>query len=133
MASFVPLAAAAVTSAGFGTAVGLLVVGRKRPLSVAVESGGVGPDGTTGPRSSTGEFARKVVPSMYARFLERQILMAGRPAAWTIGRILVAKPALTAVCALVALLYFRINPSPLSIGMGLFVVVLAFFIPDLLI
>lgn len=134
MASLVPLVAAAVTSAGFGTAVGLLVVGRRRPVP-ATEAGGIGPDGgVTRPRTSALDLARRVVPAAYAHFLDRQILLAGRPAAWTIGRVLFAKPALTIVSAVLALSFLRlIQPSPLTIGMSLFVVVLAFFIPDLLI
>lgn len=132
MASFIPLLASGVTAISFGTAVGLVLVGRKRPAAASVA--GVGAeDAPAEQRRSFGEVARRVLPAAYARMLERQIVLAGRPSTWTMSKILVAKPLFTGVLALFALWFISLDPAPFRIGIGLFAVVLGFFVPDLLV
>jgi tight adherence protein C len=131
MASFVPILASSVTALGFGAAVALLIAGRK-PV-VAAETGAP-TDGVTAPQRRTfGDFARTVIPTAYARVLERQIVLAGRPSTWTMGRVLVAKPLLTGIAALLALWFIGLDPVPFRIVLGLVAVLLAFFVPDLLV
>jgi tight adherence protein C len=65
--------------------------------------------------------------------LERQIVLAGRPSTWTMGRILIAKPLLTGVAALLALWFIGLDPVLFRIVVGILAVLLAFFVPDLLV
>lgn len=132
MASLIPLVASTVTAAGFGTAVGLLVVGRKQPA--AVDGGAeVAEAAPREQRSSFANLARRALPAAYARMLDRQIVLAGRPATWTMSKVLVAKPALTALLAVIALWFINGDPSAFRVGISLFAVVLGFFVPDLLV
>jgi tight adherence protein C len=132
--SLIPIVASSITAAGFGTAVGLIVLGRKREAPVVADGTAEIPDAAgVEQRSSFADFARRILPTAYARMLERQIVLAGRPATWTMNKVLVAKPALTALLAVLALWFINGDPSSFRIGISLFAVVLGFFVPDLLV
>ncbi|WP_411721275.1 type II secretion system F family protein [Mycetocola sp.] len=64
--------------------------------------------------------------------LEHRLALAGRPAAWTIDRILIAKPVLTAISMPLALVWISWDPSPMRVVGGLGFATLCFFVPDLL-
>ncbi|WP_104172396.1 type II secretion system F family protein [Arthrobacter sp. Y81] len=73
-----------------------------------------------------------LTPAAYVRKLDRLLSLAGRPAAWPLGRILAAKPALGLVGASLGLLISVSGPNPMIKLAGLFILFLGYFIPDLL-
>jgi tight adherence protein C len=64
--------------------------------------------------------------------LERLHALAGRPAGWSMRRVLVAKPALAISAGLFGFLLLSARPSGPLVLLVLSVVVLAYFVPDLL-
>jgi tight adherence protein C len=83
-------------------------------------------------RSALAAFAHRVTPGGQVRTLERLWTRAGRPEAWTLDRMLVAKTVLPVVVVLLALLYLRATGSPLAVLMGLLAAVVCYFLPELL-
>jgi tight adherence protein C len=73
-----------------------------------------------------------LTPGAYVRKLDRLLSLAGRPATWPLGRILAAKPVLGLVGASVGLLIGMSSPTPIIKLVGLFILFLGYFIPDLL-
>lgn len=71
-------------------------------------------------------------PSMLRR-LERNLVLAGRPEAWSLKRTIVAKPAGAAVGLLFAVLVVAKTSSPLMVLFAVAMVILGYFVPDLLI
>lgn len=67
----------------------------------------------------------------YVRKLDRLLSLAGRPASLPLGRVLAAKPLLGLLGALVGV-WFASTPAPVLKLVGLFVMLLGYFIPDLL-
>jgi tight adherence protein C len=82
--------------------------------------------------SSLAGLGRRLTPAGWAEALDRRLLMAGRPAAWPLERILSAKIVLGAVFAGLGFLWFTAGPSGLRLLGWVFVGVLAYFAPDLL-
>lgn len=74
---------------------------------------------------------RRLTPPAYVRKLDHLLALAGRPASLPLGRVLAAKPLLGAVGALLGL-WFASTPAPMLKLVGLFVMLLGYFIPDLL-
>lgn len=74
---------------------------------------------------------RRLTPPAYVRRLDHLLALAGRPASLPLGRVLAAKPLLGAVGALLGL-WFASTPAPMLKLVGLFVILLGYFIPDLL-
>lgn len=74
---------------------------------------------------------RRLTPPVYVRKLDHLLALAGRPASLPLGRVLAAKPLLGAVGALLGL-WFASTPAPMLKLVGLFVILLGYFIPDLL-
>ena len=74
---------------------------------------------------------RRLTPPAYVRKLDHLLALAGRPASLPLGRVLAAKPLLGAVGALLGL-WFASAPAPMLKLVGLFVILLGYFIPDLL-
>lgn len=73
----------------------------------------------------------RLTPPAYIRKLDRLLSLAGRPASLPLGRVLAAKPLLGLVGALLGL-WLASTPAPLLKLVGLFVMLLGYFIPDLL-
>lgn len=73
-----------------------------------------------------------LTPAAYVRKLDRLLALAGRPAAWPLGRILAAKPILGLVGAVFFVLINSSSPQPMIKLAGVFLLFLAYFIPDLL-
>jgi tight adherence protein C len=73
----------------------------------------------------------RLTPAGYVRKLDKLLALAGRPASLPLGRVLAAKPLLGLVGALVGL-WLAGAPAPVLKLVGLFVMLLGYFIPDLL-
>ncbi|MET3809513.1 type II secretion system F family protein [Arthrobacter sp. UYEF3] len=93
----------------------------------------------TGPAESSGlketalleRIGHRMTPPAYVRKLDRLLSLAGRPASLPLGRVLAAKPLLGLVGALLGL-WLASAPAPVLKLVGLFVMLLGYFIPDLL-
>lgn len=77
-------------------------------------------------------FARKLTPSGYEAKLDRLLALAGRPASMPLPRLLVAKPAIALVVAVLMMLMLSRMSSPQLILLAFFSTGLAYFVPDLL-
>ena len=77
-------------------------------------------------------FGYRLTPAAYVRKLDKLLSLAGRPGGWPLGRILAAKPVLGLVGASLGLLIATSSPQPILKLVGLFVLFLGYFIPDLL-
>jgi len=75
---------------------------------------------------------RRVTPTAYVAFLDRLLSLAGRPASMPLGKVLGSKLALGLAGVAVGLWLAGIGSSPLMKLAGIFVLVLGYFIPDLL-
>lgn len=124
----IPILASLAIAGGFGALIGLLIAGGRRQVAVATEEATVLP---AAPRSA-GASLRARTPKGYLAMFERHLALAGRPPAWTIDRILIAKPLIATVGALVALLWISGDPGPIRFLGGLALTTLCFFLPDLL-
>lgn len=133
MSFIIAVVAALLIAGGIGATIGILIGGgRQRQAPVDVPATPAAAD-VSQARRSVGQGVAGVVPKGYLGMIERQILLAGHPAGWTVDKILLAKPVLAVPLALLAYLWISLDPIPLRIGIGIFVVVLAFFVPELLI
>lgn len=74
----------------------------------------------------------RLTPAGYVRNLDRLLSLAGRPVSLPLGRVLAAKPLLGLVGALLGLYISATGSTPIIKLVGLFVVVLGYFIPDLM-
>ncbi|HEX6336354.1 MAG TPA: type II secretion system F family protein [Jiangellaceae bacterium] len=76
--------------------------------------------------------ARRLTPAGNVRRLDLLLARAGRPAAWPLERVLVTKLLLTAAVAGLMALMLLGSPSGRTLLFSVAVVVLAWFVPDLL-
>jgi tight adherence protein C len=86
-------------------------------------------------RTSTGlleKIGRSLTPPGYVHKLDHLLSLAGRPANLPLGRVLAAKPALGLLGGLIGLWLSSVGTTPIIKLVGLFVLVLGYFIPDLL-
>jgi tight adherence protein C len=74
----------------------------------------------------------RLTPAGYVRRLDRLLSLAGRPASLPLGRVLAAKPLLGLLGALLGFYISSSGPTPIIKLVGVFVVLLGYFIPDLL-
>ncbi len=74
----------------------------------------------------------RLTPAAYVLKLDRLLSLAGRPANIPLGRLLAAKPALGLVGAMLGLFLSSIGSTPIIKLVGVFVVFLGYFIPDLM-
>lgn len=130
MPPLIVIAAAVAIAGGFGSLIGILVGGR-RPETVDGRGRGRG-EGAAVARTSPLQAIRERVPKGYLGMLERRLVLAGRPPAWTIDRILVVKPVLSIAGALLATVWISTDPVAIRIVLGTALVLLCFFVPDLL-
>lgn len=77
--------------------------------------------------------AKRLTPGSYEAKLDRWLALAGRPVSMPLERLLVAKPLLALASAVFAVLFFQNSPTSKNVGIGLFITILAYFIPDLLV
>ncbi|QDW30532.1 type II secretion system F family protein [Arthrobacter sp. KBS0702] len=94
---------------------------------------GSGPAESAGPHQAAllERLGHRLTPAAYVRKLDRLLSLAGRPASLPLGRVLAAKPLLGLVGALLGL-WLASTPAPVLKLVGLFVMLLGYFIPDLL-
>jgi tight adherence protein C len=137
--SVAPLGLAAVVALAAAVAVlGWLVLSRPRvdrALVANLQRGLVTTDAAEeehGRSSALAGLARRITPAGQLRTLERLWTRAGRPEAWTLDRMLVAKLVLPVVAALLTLLYLRSTGSPLAFLLGAVAVVVCHLLPELL-
>ncbi|MGO4246850.1 type II secretion system F family protein [Micrococcaceae bacterium Sec5.1] len=74
----------------------------------------------------------RLTPGSYVQKLDRLLSLAGRPASLPLGRVLAAKPALGLLGAIFGFFITTSSPSGLIKLVGIFVVLLGYFIPDLM-
>lgn len=74
----------------------------------------------------------KLTPAGYVQKLDRLLALAGRPASMPLEKLLASKPALGIAGGLLAFLMISANPSSTMVLLGLFLTVLGYFIPDLM-
>ncbi|GAB3568082.1 hypothetical protein GCM10027405_29390 [Arthrobacter alkaliphilus] len=74
----------------------------------------------------------RLTPPAYARKLDKLVSLAGRPPSLPLGRVLAAKPVLGLAGAVLGFYIGGAASTPLIKLVGLFVAVLGYFIPDLL-
>ncbi|UVJ39141.1 type II secretion system F family protein [Arthrobacter sp. CJ23] len=74
----------------------------------------------------------RLTPGSYAQKLDRLLSLAGRPPSLPLGRVLAAKPGLGLFGALFGLFISSNSPSGIIKLVGIFVVLLGYFIPDLM-
>ena len=74
----------------------------------------------------------RLTPAAYVRKLDKLLSLAGRPASLPLGRVLAAKPLLGLLGALLGFYISSSGPTPIIKLVGVFVVLLGYFIPDLL-
>ena len=92
-----------------------------------------------GPQQSTGTaagllsaVAHRLTPPSRVRSLERLLARAGRPDAWPLERLIVAKLVVPVVFGGLGLYFMSESPGALSTGMALVATVVGYFLPELL-
>lgn len=86
----------------------------------------------TDERRSLADVAVRLTPPTLRGLLEKQHARAGRPADWTLERLLVLKLLWIPISALVIVLLLLSKPQPLMILLAVVVAVVIYFLPDLL-
>lgn len=75
----------------------------------------------------------RLTPKGYVAWLDKLLARAGRPANMPLERLLIAKPALALVMALLSILVVLRSPAGSTVLMALGLTLLAYFVPDILI
>ncbi|MBT2552933.1 type II secretion system F family protein [Arthrobacter sp. ISL-5] len=78
------------------------------------------------------KIGHRLTPAAYVLKLDHLLSLAGRPVNMPLGRLLAAKPALGLVGGLMGLYISSIATTPIIKLVGLFVLFLGYFIPDLM-
>jgi tight adherence protein C len=77
--------------------------------------------------------AKRLTPGSYEAKLDRWLALAGRPVSMPLEKLIIAKPILALTGAVIAILVFQNSPTPQSVGVGLVITTLGYFLPDLLV
>ena len=98
----------------------------------------LGASTATAPQSSNfsdrlTSISRQLAPDSYVAWLDKQLAGAGRPKDWPLGRILMTKPLLALGGGVFGVLLFLGDPSAVKFLLGVAVIAVAYFVPDLLI
>lgn len=131
--------AAALTTSLAVAGIGWLVLAPRDRTSeeiLANATHGLGPPGVAvdvqRQRRTPADLARHITPPRTLAKLDRLLALAGRPPAWTVNRILMAKLVLPLVVGVLGLLFVSADPTSVRILMTGTVVVVCIFVPDLL-
>lgn len=77
--------------------------------------------------------ATKLTPGSYEARLDHWLALAGRPMSMPLPKLIALKPALALAGALGGVFLFLLSPGPSMVGLGLFLTIVLYFLPDLLI
>ena len=77
--------------------------------------------------------ARQLTPGSSEAMLDQLLALAGRPRSMPLTKLIALKPVLALAGAVIGLLLFAGNPTPTLAGMGIFLTIFLYFLPDLLI
>ncbi|MCH8566093.1 type II secretion system F family protein [Nesterenkonia sp. LB17] len=102
---------------------------RRAGVTLVVAPNGPGPNESSFSLSS---LARRVTPEVIVKTLDRQHTLAGRPAAWTVEKLLTLKLLWLLAAGVVSALILLSGPPPLMVLMTLGVSVVGYFVPELL-
>ncbi|WP_164205939.1 type II secretion system F family protein [[Micrococcus luteus] ATCC 49442] len=78
-------------------------------------------------------FAKRLTPGSYEAKLDGWLSLAGRPVSMPLEKLIIAKPILALLGAALGIVVFRNTPSLQSVGIGIVVTILGYFVPDLLV
>ncbi|MDQ0824908.1 tight adherence protein C [Arthrobacter sp. B2I5] len=113
----------------------MLTVDKQGRIAAAELLGRGAPAALTAPAGKPGileTVGRQLTPPAYVAFLDRLLALAGRPASMPMGKVLGSKLGLGMAGLAAGLWLVSIGASPLMKLAGLFLIVLGYFIPDLL-
>ncbi|WP_324650156.1 type II secretion system F family protein [Georgenia sp. H159] len=83
-------------------------------------------------RSALTALARRLTPDLVVRVLDRQHVLAGRPARWSLDALLTLKLVWVPAAVLLNVLVLASSPSPLLSVVWVLVTVVVYFLPELL-
>ncbi|MFH5878346.1 type II secretion system F family protein [Arthrobacter sp. NA-172] len=75
----------------------------------------------------------RVTPKGYAAWLDKLLAKAGRPVGLPLDRLLMAKPALALIAAVLTIMVLLKTPSGATLLLAIILTALAYFVPDILI
>jgi tight adherence protein C len=78
-------------------------------------------------------FTRRVTPKGYTAWLDKQLAGAGRPKDWPLGRVIMVKPLLALVGAVMGVLLVAGSPTAINVVLMSAMTAIAYFVPDILI
>lgn len=132
----------ATLSASFGVLGLVLVIGKDRARQVVISNLQRGllltdaeADDHQASQARTkglAALALRLTPRGAVQRLDRFLARAGRPAGWPIERVVLAKPVLGMMLALIGLLLVSAAPKPILIVLAAMITVGGYFIPDLM-
>ncbi|AOT02063.1 type II secretion system F family protein [Arthrobacter sp. U41] len=114
----------------------LLTADRKALLAVQANLGqGLGQNGSVNVVRPPAllDISKRLTPAGYVARLDRWLSLAGRPQSIPLEKLTVAKPTLALVGAVIGFYLFSSDPSPKNLGIGVFLTIFSYFLPDLLI
>ncbi|WP_115790351.1 type II secretion system F family protein [Arthrobacter silvisoli] len=85
------------------------------------------------PGERLSEWSRRIAPVGYVAWLDKQLAGAGRPKEWPLSRVLMVKPLLALAGGVMGVLLFMVDRSAGRVVLAVAIVLLAYFVPDLLI
>lgn len=128
--TLIAYAAAGLTAICVGVFVFMLFPARRVQAPVAEAHPTLGPV----QRSTISGTLVAAAPVGYAGWLEKQIILAGRPIGWTVSKIVTWKLVLMLVGVLFGLMFVLVGgPHPMKVAVSLLATTLLFFLPDVLI
>lgn len=83
-------------------------------------------------RESFTELTHKLTPELVIRVLDRQLMLAGRPAAWPLDKLLSLKLLWVAFAFVFNALILFSTPAPLLVLLSISITVIGYFLPELL-
>lgn len=84
------------------------------------------------PRGSAAPLTRRMTPDLIVKVLDRQHTLAGRPAGWTLEKLLGLKLVWLATSITINVLIVWAAPPPLMVLISVLVTVVVYFLPELL-
>lgn len=129
-AALIAYLAAGVTAVAVGALVFLLFPRRRAIEEPAIEAGG-----PLGPvqHSTFSESLVAAAPRGYIGWIDRQVVLAGRPLSWSVSRIMIWKIVLGSVALLLGILFIAAGPDAIRVLIVGAAVPMLFFLPDVLI